>query len=182
MKYFIGIIPPEETKSRINNFQRSFSSNKLPYIFEPHITVKSWGGLTDDLMWLDRVIPIIEEYPTFEICLNGVGSFRDDVVILKPVFSKELLALHKKILDIIGPNGYNTYKNFFEGDAYEAHFTLGMNSWGMTKDELFSLKDMGIKELSDIPKFNVTFLRVYRQEKIDEPYKKFIDIKLNDKK
>jgi 2'-5' RNA ligase len=179
MKYFIGITPPKEINERIASFQRSFVNNKLPEILEPHITVKTKNGLAEDRGWLNKVKSIIENYPRFGIAFEGVDTFGDSVVVLKPCLSKELIALHKALFYAIEPDEEDATKKYYENDKFEAHFTLGMDSWGMTKEELVTMKERGLRELSIMPSFEVAFIRVYQQISLDEPYKKFLDIPLN---
>jgi 2'-5' RNA ligase len=180
MNYFIGITPPAHTNEKISSFQKRFPSNKLPYIFEPHITVKTKNGLQDDLAWLSKVTHIIEQHPSFTVGFNGIDMFGDSVVILKPKAPQELIMLHKKLYDAIAPDESDTSKKYFENKKFLPHFTLGMSSWGMSKDELTTMKELSIHELHSLPDFTVTFLRIYRQTGLDEPYLKLLDITLNE--
>jgi 2'-5' RNA ligase len=182
MKYFIGITLPKETAKRIASFQKSFSSNELPKILEPHITIKTKNGLAEDLNWLDKIRPILENYPKFEVVLDGVGIFGDSVVIIRVLPSREITTLHKALFNAIKPNEQDVAKKYFENEKYEAHITLGMNSWGMTKEELVVMKEKGSKKLTDIPKFNVTFIRIFQQINLNDAYKKFLDIPLYETK
>lgn len=54
MQYFIGIVPPDEYLERIVSFQKRWSSNGLPDVVEPHVTVKAQSGLTLDMAWLEN--------------------------------------------------------------------------------------------------------------------------------
>ena len=180
MKYFLGITPPEEIKERIFSFQKSFKNNTLPRIFEPHITVKTKNGLGEDLGWLEKARLVVEDYPKFVIIFEGVDTFGDGVVILRPRLSEKLLSLHKALFQAIKPSEDDTTKKYFENDKYEPHFTLGMDSWGMTKEELVVMREKAVKELSRMPEFEVSFVRVYRQIDLDKPYEKFVDISLSD--
>ena len=179
MKYFIGIILPIETGNRIVSFQKGFPSNKLPEILEPHITVKTKNGLTEDLNWLDKVKRTLKNHSTFEVAFDDVSIFGDSVVVIKIRPSKELTAFHKALFYAIKPDEQDTTKKCFENEKYEDNITLGMISWGMTKEELVFMKEKGLKELSNIPKFSVSFVRIFQQANLDEAYKKFLDIPLN---
>ena len=48
MEYFIAITPPKEQGEEIRQFQKRWPGNRLPDLVEPHITVKSQGGLGDN--------------------------------------------------------------------------------------------------------------------------------------
>jgi len=177
MRYFIGIVPPEKIKRKINSFRKEFKNNKLPKIFEPHITIKYRSGLADDMLWLDKVEPIIRKYPKFEVAFAGVGTF-PDVVILKVEASEEITALHKALYYAIKPDESDPTLRCFENEKYIPHSTLGMVSWGMSREELSVMEDLAEKKLPTNVKFDVNFLRVYRQEQEDVPYKKLVDIPL----
>jgi len=180
MKYFIGITPPEDTCKKITSFQKSFAHNILPTIFEPHITVKSRNGLTEDLVWLDIAKTVIKNHSSFEISFDKIDSFSDSVIIIRTTVSKELIALHKALYHAIKPTETDPTKKYFENDNFEAHLTLGMSSWGMTLDELAGMKAKATHELMHLPSFPVTLLRIYCQEQPDEPFKKILDIPLNE--
>lgn len=66
MQYFIGIVPPDEVKSRIIKFQTRWENNSLLQVVEPHITVKAQGGLTSDKNWVSTVEKICKDIPSFK--------------------------------------------------------------------------------------------------------------------
>ena len=129
--------------------------------------------MTGDLVWLKKVKQIIEKYPDFEISFDSVDIFGDSVVIVRVHPSKKLTALHKSLFYTIKPNEQDFTKKYFENEKYEAHVTLGMTSWGMTKEELVIMKEKGMEELSPIPKFKATSIRIYQQMDQEEAYKKW---------
>ncbi len=178
MKFFIGIVPPTETKEKIFTFQKSFPSNKAPFFHEPHITLKAPSGLTEDKMWLDKVISLVENYPRFQIKLEGLDGFDDKVLFLNPVFSQELMGLHLKLVELLCPNAESNNK-FFEGSVYHPHLTLGETTWGgMTTEELQEMRKRAETELLNIQPFQVDFVRVFQKNKDGEPYQKMLDIPL----
>ena len=178
MKFFIGIVPPPETKERILKFQRSFHSNKVPYFHEPHITLKAPSGLTEDKSWLSKVTAFAATYPKFNIAFAGLDGFDDKVLFLTPVFSPVLMNLHMELLSLLNPAGQNNDK-FFEGLTYHPHLTLGETTWGgMTREELVIMRTKAETELQDIPSFQVDFLRVFQKQNDGEPYHKLLDIPL----
>jgi len=177
MRYFIGVTFPEETITKIDSFRKEFKSNKLPEIFEPHITIKYRSGLFDDMIWLNKVKPIIENYPSFDVDFNGIGTF-PGVIILKIEASKPLMSLHNLLYNEIKPDENDPTMRCFEGEKYIPHSTLGMQSWGMTAEELSLMREQAEAKLVPLPKFKVSFLRVYRQEKENFRYEKLIDIPL----
>src|SRR4051812_28398322 len=101
MKYLICIVPPLTTRDRILELQNSFPSNKVQYYNEPHITLKSPSGMTEDKSWLAKVIALIGNTPRFDIKFDGLDQFEDRVLFLKPVYSEELMDLHMKLVNVL---------------------------------------------------------------------------------
>ena len=178
MKYFIGIVPPPKTLERILTFQKSFPTNKVWFYNEPHITLKAPSGLTEDRGWLARVMVIIGNHEPFEIDFTHLDSFNDEVLFLSPAPSEGLMELHMKLVKELCPDE-TMHKEFFEGEEYHPHLTLGDTSWGgMRKLELVDMRKKAEIEFYNLPSFLVTFVRVYHKEKQDDPYTKLIDIPL----
>jgi 2'-5' RNA ligase len=178
MKFFIGIVPPIVTKERIYEFQKSFPSNKVPDINEPHITLKAHGGFSEDKSWLAPLMALVGNYPKFQITLEGVDQFDEQVLFLKPAFSPELMELHNKIISIVNPAGV-AREEFFEGPNYNPHLTLGETTWGgLTQEDFNEMKRRAEFELYNIPAFYVSSVRVYQKEKSGDLYSKLLDIPL----
>lgn len=177
MQYFIGITLPAALKEKIISFQNSFPTNEVQRIAEPHITVKAQGGLTEDESWINVVREAVENYPSFEINLSGVDGFGGTVLFLSPVPSSELIGLHRLLLEVVNPSN-NLIAKYFEGDTYQPHITLGGTSWGMTKDDLVSMRELAKNRFIDSEPFMVSFVRIYRQQDLDGPYEKFVDLPL----
>jgi len=183
MKYFIGIVPPPRTLERILTFQKSFPTNKVWRYNEPNITVKAPSGLTEDRGWLARVMVIIGNHKPFVIDFTHLDSFRDEVLFLSPAPSPGLIELHLRLVKELCPDEA-MHKEFFEGDEYHPHLTLGDTSWGgMMKVELVEMRRRAEIELFNIPPFQVTFVRIYQKDDKNSmgekfPYTKLIDIPL----
>lgn len=181
MQYFIGVVPPEEIKNEIVAFQDSFETNKISGFVEPHITVKAQGGLTLDLEWLNRVKEAMEVVGYFSIRLKEVGAFGDKVVFLVPEASKDLFDLHTTLVSAVNPSE-DEIQRYFEGTNYHPHLTLagtGNKEWSISPEAFSEVKKEAEQKLLDLPEFEVTFIRIYRQEKDGNPYEKFLDIPLN---
>jgi 2'-5' RNA ligase len=178
MKYYLAIVPPLVTKERIFDFQKSFPSNKVPLLNEPHITLKSRNGLTEDKAWLAKIMTLIGNYPRFQIHLEGVESFGDEVLFLKPSHSEELLNLHMNIISLLNIDE-ESRNEFYEGLLYHPHLTLGATDWGgMSKEELEVMKLKAKREFEEIPPFQVDFVRVLHKNGDGDLYKKLLDIPL----
>jgi len=178
MTFFIGIVPPLATKERISDFQKSFPSNKVPYFYEPHITLKAPSSLTEDKSWLAQVIALVGNHLPFQISFKGVGEFDGKVLFLNPTPSEGLIYLHNKLIVLLNPDE-EAIEKFFEGSLYHPHLTLGETTWGgMTTEEFRSMKERAWSELSNIPPFIITSVRLYQKEKNKGPYQKLVDIPL----
>lgn len=178
MKFFIGIVPPPETKERILSFQKSFPSNKIPFFHEPHITLKAPNGLTEDKAWLNKVATFVGGYPRFSVTLEGLDTFGERVLFLNPIFPQELITLHVRLIELFysDPESGN---RFFEGSVYHPHLTLGETTWGgMSPEELVEMRKRAEVELLNIPPFQVEFIRIFQKERDGEPYRKLLDIPL----
>ena len=177
MQYFIGIPLPDDIKEKIVSFQESFANNKVHLMVEPHITVKAQGGLIEDKFWIPAIENAIKEYPAFEVSFADVGNFGERVAFLVPSSGKELMGLHRILVNVIKPSA-ELMEKYFEGDNYHFHLTLAGTSWGMTSEELMLVKEKAKIELLNLQKFRVSFIRVYEQKDHDGPYEKLLDIPL----
>jgi 2'-5' RNA ligase len=176
MKFFLGLVPPLVTKERIIKFQESFPSNKVPYFYEPHITLKAPSGLTEDKAWLPKVLVLVGNHQRFSINLSSIDGFDDNVLFLKPKSSEGLMSLHQKLIELLNPTEEENRK-FYEGPMYHPHLTLGEVTWGgMTREELREMRKRSGFELFNIPPFEPSFVRVYQKEGDDDLYEKLLDI------
>ena len=175
MRYFIGIVPPDDDKKRIERFRNRWASNRTGEVAEPHITVKEQGGLTEDLAWLDRVREECASFPRFQLSLGEPETFGEAVVFLR-VRSDEIHELHRRLLDAVSP-APELIKRYFEGEYYHPHLTLGQTHWGMSGPEILEMMREARTALPPWPVFSVTFVRVYKEIEPDK-YVPFEDIPL----
>jgi 2'-5' RNA ligase len=150
----------------------------VPQNVEPHITVKSQGGLGEDRAWLPRVEAAVKNFDKFRISFDGIGSFREDVVFLKPAFSQGLINLHKVLLDAVGPYEDLAGK-YFENDRYSPHLTLGGIKWGLNKGELVLMMERAQDELRNLPDFEINSMRIYQKNIGDRSWEKLLDVFFN---
>jgi len=175
MGYFIGIIPPDEDKKRIEQFRNRWASNRTGEVAEPHITVKAQGGLTEDLAWLDRVREVCSSFPRFQLSLAEPETF-GDAVVFPGVRSDGIHVLHRRLLDAVSPSP-ELIKRYYEGDLYRPHLTLGQTLWGMSGPEIMEMAREARTALAPWPAFSVSFVRVYKEMEPDK-YVPFDDIPL----
>lgn len=175
MQYFIGIVPPDEYLERVVSFQKSWSSNGLPDVVEPHVTVKAQSGLTLDMAWLEKVKVICSSFSNFQLSLSEPALFGNEVIFLS-VQSKELLELHKKLVNAVTPSK-EQMQRYSELDLFTPHLTLGQTYWGMNQSEIAEMKSEAGYVLAPFPTFTVSYVRVYKEVQANN-YQLYEDIQL----
>lgn len=175
MQYFIGIIPPVEYQQQIIEFQKCWPNNRLPDVVEPHVTLKAQGGLTADLAWVDRVKDICSKFPSFDLSIVEPRFF-DNSILYLGVESKQIVELHKRLVDTVSP-AREVIQRYFELDLFTPHLTLGKTYWGLTESELQEMQFKAGGVLCPFPTFNVKYIRIYREFEKDK-YEPFRDIPL----
>ena len=181
MRFFIGITPPETISKKIISFQKSFLNNDVPNLVEPHITVKSTGGLTEDKLWLPKIESAIKSFSEFQISFEEVGNFDENIIFLKPAFSQELINLHKTLFDAAGPYYKDPTKKYFENDQYHPHLTLGAIKWGLTKKDIVEMVKRAELELKNLPAFKVNSIRIYQENAEKKSWNMILDIQFGRK-
>ncbi|MGD6831229.1 2'-5' RNA ligase family protein [Sutcliffiella halmapala] len=179
LKYFIGIVPPEECLKQIEQFQKRWVHHLG---VEPHITLKAQGGLTSDKKWIDKVQKVCENFQPFKVSLDKPRYFGDNILYLS-VNSNELVNLHYKIVQVISPSN-DLIKQYFELDNFVPHLTLGKEQYGgnissgLTKQALKEMEKIAEKELMPYPNFDVNFIRIYEFNVEKKRYEKYLDVSL----
>ncbi|WP_369793253.1 2'-5' RNA ligase family protein [Halobacillus sp. BBL2006] len=134
MKYFIGIVPAEDYKIKVIEFQKKWKNHWITDVVEPHITLKAQGGLTADKEWLNKVEEVCHDFKPFQIQLDKPMFFGEEVLYLS-ANSEELYKLHRDMVREISPSK-ELVQSYFELDDFVPHMTLGKTSYGLTKQEL----------------------------------------------
>ena len=180
VKYFIGIVPPQEYLKRIVNFQSRWISTLG---VEPHITLKAQGGLTADKEWIKKVIDVCDSFQPFQLKLGAPKYFGNTILYLS-VHSNHLHELHNRIVKAISPSEELVHK-YFELNDFVPHLTLGKEQYGsgissgsITKIELKEMEKLTEKELTPYPTFEVNSIRVYELNAEKKRYDKYMDIYL----
>jgi 2'-5' RNA ligase len=175
VQYFIGVVPPEDYKQKIVNFQKRAFNGQVPEIVEPHITVKAQGGLTEDLEWLKRVKEVCAAFPAFHLTIGEPKSFGSAILFLSTQ-TPEVVDLHKQLVEAIAPPKEVSEK-YFELDLYTAHMTLAQTSWGVSEAYLDELKSEAEQILTPYPTFRVDVIRIYNEYQPGR-YQPFLDVPL----
>lgn len=162
MDYFIGIVPPDRYKGRIEQLQSRWVDKSG---VEPHITLKAQGGLTHDLAWLERVREVCKRVKPFRVVMGDPAYFGESILYLSAQ-SVELMELHRRIVQAVSPSP-ELIKRYFELDDFFPHMTLGQERYGneissgMSKHDLREMERLAKISLTPYPAFEVTFIRVY---------------------
>ena len=181
MEYFIGIVPPDEYRERVERFQNRWIVRSG---VEPHITLKAQGGLTEDLAWLGRVREVCQRFKPFRVSFDGPAYFGETILYLG-VQSQELVELHRKIVQAVSPPS-ESIRRYFELDDFVPHMTLGKEAYGggissgVTKEGLGEMEREVRESLSPYPIFEVSFIRVYIFNDKFVRYERYEDIALGD--
>ena len=175
MKYFIGIVPPDNYRSTLSQFRKQWPDNWIDEIVEPHITLKAQGGLTPDESWLEDVRQACRKIEPFEVAIGNTAFFGEDVLYLQ-VESSELKKLHERLVGAIKPSD-EMIAQYFELDQFIPHLTLAKTSYGLSVQQLKEMSQLASEELGTC-RFEVNFIRVY-QENGTGVYRKYMDIPLS---
>ncbi|MGM1046200.1 MAG: 2'-5' RNA ligase family protein [Bacillota bacterium] len=175
LQFFIGIVPPHEYKEQIIQFQNRWSNNHISDVVEPHITVKAQSGLSPNLEWMGKIKESCSTFSRFQLSLSEPASFGITVVYIS-VQSKEIVELHRRLVEVISPS-LELIERYFELGNYTPHLTLGQTHWGMKEEELAEMNTIARNDLAPFPTWTVTHLRVYKEIKPDK-YVPFEDIPL----
>lgn len=175
MPFFVGIVPPNDLKVKIIQFQQKWESNNMWRLVEPHITVKAQSGLSSGLSWLEAIKQVCASTAPFNVLLSHPETFADAVAYLS-VQSPELRPFHEKLVEAVSPPP-EVMKRYMEMDQFIPHLTLGQTHWGMTPQEIMEMKVNASTDLTVFPTFTVDFIRVY-QETEKDIYAPYEDIRL----
>jgi 2'-5' RNA ligase len=174
-QFFVGIVPPNDYKEKIIEFQKKWKSNHMWKVAEPHITVKAQSGLGTDLVWLDNIKRVCASFPRFQVSLGQPETF-DVAVAYLSVHSAHLRDFHERLVSAVSPPP-EIMKRYMEMDRFVPHLTLGQTHWGMKSQEIVDMKESASVELAPFPTFTVDFVRVYHEIEKDI-YVPYEDIEL----
>jgi 2'-5' RNA ligase len=176
LQYFIGVVPPESYKKKVELFRSRWENHRINKAVEPHITLKAQGGLTPDEEWITKVKEVCESFPTFDMTIGKPKFFIDNILYLS-IEAEQLSVLHEKIVRAINPSS-KLIKQYFELDDFVPHMSLGKTFYGMSKQELIDMAQLAEEELTPYPTFKVDYIRIYREVE-PQLYEEYMDIPLS---
>lgn len=173
MKYFIGIVPPEEVYQKLLDIQTQHGDNRL----EPHITLRPPVVPSPEQGWLQVVEQQAAAAKPFEVLLPGTGTFGKRVMFVR-VESAGLLKLHAELIPALKDFEPVTAKKE-SIDDFHPHLTLGRAWCGFTADDFESMKKMAEGYLleNDV-RFVVSALRIYYKPDPQGRYQTYKDVPL----
>lgn len=171
MKYFIGIVPPENIYQNILNIQQQFGDNKL----EPHITLRPPVIVADIAAWMTAIDEVCQRFSAFTIALPTTGNFGKRVLFID-VKSEPLVQLHHSIMKAVTSfekSGGNEIQSF------NPHLTLGRSWCGFTQQDFIEMKKLANDYLTSATvSFDATFIRVYHKPGNEKRYIALKDVPL----
>ena len=172
MKYFIGIVPPDNIADAIVSIQQPFGDNRL----EPHITLRPPVTVIDDAAWLRIAERICASFPPIPISLTGTGNFGKGVLFID-VKSDTLVKLHRLIIEALKP--FEQAETKQQNQSVNPHLTLGRLWCGFTQQHFIEMKKLAEEYLAKQPvSFNATFVRIYFKSSAQSRYTTLKDIPL----
>ncbi|MBS7563210.1 2'-5' RNA ligase family protein [Mucilaginibacter sp. Bleaf8] len=172
MKFFAGIIPPQDIADSILAIQRPYGDNRL----EPHITLRPPVTPADTNKWLSAVTNIAANYQPFQIQLSGTGRFGKGVLFIS-IESAPLHELHTALvpaLELFEPT--STAHKF---EQYHPHMTLGRAWCGFTPDAFRQMQALADDYMaSGSITFEATHIRIYQKPDDQGRFQPYRDIPL----
>jgi len=173
IKYFIGIVPPEEIYQKVQDIQKPYGDNRL----EPHITIRPPVTPTDPAAWTHAVEGACQSFAPFTIALPTTGKFGNRVLFID-VQSSPLPGLYEAITKSIRPFEPVDPRQQ-QNQPYTPHLTLGRAWCGFTPAGFAAMKNLAEDFLSGDPvAFEVNFVRIYHKPSHHGRYMRWIDIPL----
>jgi len=174
MKFFIGIVPPEDIYSAVVNIQNKFGDNRL----EPHITLRPPVTVTQQDQWITAIEKVCATLSPVKINLPGTGHFGNRVLFIE-VVSEELTGLHNAVVKAIKPFEQIDAKSN-GNENYRPHLTLARKWCGFTKHDFVDMKVLADEFLSGQQVcFTANSVRIYHKPLPGGRYEPLKDVSLN---
>jgi 2'-5' RNA ligase len=174
MKFFIGIVPPEDIYNTIVTIQKRFGDNRL----EPHITLRPPVAVEDETNWTKVIEQVCSGFAPFLIDLSSTGHFGQRVLFID-VSSDALHQLHHSLIKAIKPYEQPEIKKQ-EAQIFNPHLTLGRSWCGFTRQDFAEMKVIADCFLSQKNiSFTANSIRIYHKPSGTGRYAPKTDIALS---
>ncbi len=155
MKFFVGIVPPPDIYSQLQQIQNQFGDNRL----EPHITIRPPVSPLQLDPWLQTIKAISAAFKPFDIHLPGTGFFGDRVLFVN-VQSPGLKQLYDLLIPALQP--FEKEEPGKGDGSFHPHLTLGRKWCGFTIEDFAAMKLLADDYLqASLVSFKVTQIRIY---------------------
>lgn len=169
MQYFIGIVPPKEISSIVNQLRKKWGYKAT----EPHITIKAPVGLQNIGHSVDQIKNTIRHFGELTVSIDGVDFFNESVLFYR-VHSEKIKELHFQIVKTIDLHGKMSTR--FELDNYIPHLTIMKHKKGYEELPLGKIAVEASQIMQGNYVFTPQFIRIYRRQNNNENFSKFIDV------
>ncbi|MDB5245651.1 MAG: 2-5 ligase [Segetibacter sp.] len=174
MKFFIGIVPPENIYHTVLNIQQQFGDNRL----EPHITLRPPVTVAHKEQWEQAIEEVASSFTPINIELPGTGYFGNRVLFID-VVAEQLGKLYGVVTKAIKPFEQPDLRE--QGNQiYHPHLTLGRKWCGFTSQDFVKMKLLADEFLIGKQMgFTANFIRIYHKPLPHGQYEPMKDIPLN---
>lgn len=169
MKYFVGIVPPEEIYNEVLQIQQQYGDNRL----EPHITLRAPVSPVDEAKWIQVVEQICASTTPFEIRLPGTGIFGTGVLFIS-VASEGLISLYKALIPAL--ERFEPSLDNRSGGQFHPHMTLGRAWCGFSPDDFKGVQALAERYLAGHVLFRVSAIRIYYKPDPHGRYQTYKDL------
>lgn len=172
MKFFVGLVPPEDIYQRLQGIQKRYGDNRL----EPHITIRPPVTVLDEKEWIGKIVSTASSFEPFPVALPGTGNFGQRVLYVQ-VVADVLKSFYKVLVPQLEP--FERHEpNRLTGD-YHPHLTLGRTWCGFTVEDFANMKQLSDTYLLDNNiSFMATAIRIYHKSGHQGRYQVYRDIGL----
>jgi len=173
MKFFVGIVPPEDIYNEVAGIQRKFGDNRL----EPHITLRPPVTVAEEVAWTKAIQQVCGSFYPFVIELPSTDYFGKRVLFINTI-SNKLHDLHHSLSEAIKP--YEKPEvNKHKDQKYHPHLTLGRSWCGFTMEGFKEMKEITDEFLTQRTIFfTVNSVRIYHKPLVTGRYAPKRDIAL----
>jgi 2'-5' RNA ligase len=172
MKYFAGIVPPQDIYSRLLQIQTQFGDNRV----EPHITLRPPVKPLEEASWLQTITNTVAEYKPIIVTLPGTGYFGKRVLFVS-VQADPLTALYRTLIPALKP--FEHKEDHPDINHFHPHLTLGRHWCGFTPQDFKSMQQLADAYLkAEIVTFEATHVRIYQKPEHGGRWQTFRDVAL----
>lgn len=170
-EYTFGIVPTFNICDKIMTVREKY---KYVSSSEPHITVKSSCGISDDMNWLPACRSIISNFGEFEVTVGMPKYFRNKDVLYLEIISDELIELHKRLVSVFDPDE-EQIKKCYELEYYKPHITIARKS-RLSESAIEKMRKDISPYFGTEHVFSVSSVGLFYRENNNEKFRKKVDI------